>query len=286
MQKIQWCLTTILAFLTIACSEKPQEVFVLVEGGEFVNRHSNLYQKDIRLTDFYISRYEVTQKEWMEIMNNNPSQFRGDNLPVESVTWYECVLYCNKRSLLEGLDPCYDIDSLLSDTLNLNDLDSLKWTVTFIPGANGYRLPSEAEWEYAASGGQRSRHYTYSGSDNIDRVAWYWKNSGDNRLEGEWHWIAIQNNNNRTHPIGSLQPNELGLYDMSGNVREWCADWYVDIQTGPGYVRSQRGGGWMGSAYRCEIATRHHFEASGIGSDQGFRLCRSVVDSRQDDTGI
>jgi len=255
--------------------EEP-ESFILVEGGEFVNTKSNLYGKNVRVLDFYMGKHEVTQKEWTEIMGSNPSKFKGDNLPVEMVSWYDCVEYCNKRSDKEGLSPYYNIEKDKKDAGNKSEFDSIKWTETINEGADGYRLPTEVEWEYAASGGQESNNYSYSGSNDLDEVAWYWKNSGDTVLSGNWNWIIIENNNNQTKPVGSKAPNELGLYDMSGNVREWCDDWYKDAEIDFGLVRSQRGGGWLGSANRCATVNRHSFEASGKGPDQGFRICRSA----------
>jgi formylglycine-generating enzyme required for sulfatase activity len=158
---------------------------------------------------------------------------------------------------------------------NKNDIDSIKWTVTTNAESHGYRLLSEAEWEYAAGGGLMSKSYTYSGSHDIDTVAWYWKNSGDKILTGFWFWPAIENNHNKTKPVGGRQPNELGLYDMSGNVREWCGDWYEDREIHIGFVRVWRGGGWLGVENCCDPSFRGSFEASGKGPDQGFRVCRS-----------
>ena len=257
-----------------SCSRKESGNFILVNGGTFINAKSNLYGKGGIIPDFYIGKYEVTQKEWVEIMGSNPSKFKGNNLPVESVSWYDCIEYCNKRSIKEGLRPYYNIDKNKKDTNNKNDLDSIKWTITNNTGANGFRLPTEAEWEYAAGGGQMSKSYIYSGSNSINEVAWYWQNSGDKFLTGFWSWPVIENNHCKTNPVGSKKPNELGLYDMSGNVREWCGDWYEDLQIKIGYVRVQRGGGWMGNENCCESAYRSSFEANGKGSDQGFRICR------------
>ena len=264
-------------------SQKVPDNFVLVKGGTFKNTNSNYYGKSIFISSFYIGKYEVTQKEWLEVMGSNPSQFKGDNLPVEMATWYECVEYCNKRSIKEGLKPYYNIDKNKKDPNNQNDDDSVKWTVTISAGANGYRLPTEAEWEYAAGGGQKSKSYTYSGSTNVDEVAWYWRNAGDTNLTGFWFWPVIEKNHDKTKPVGGKKPNELGLYDMSGNVREWCWDWYGDLETNgtdpkgsaSGYARVWKGGGWIGDAFCCESSFRGSLAANGVGPDQGFRLCRS-----------
>jgi len=257
-----------------ACSQEEPDKFVLVKGGAFMNTNSGYYGEDVIISDFYIGKYEVTQKEWMEIMGSNPSEFKGDNLPVEMVSWYDCIEYCNERSIKEELEPYYNIDKAKKDPGNKNDMDDIKWTVTINTGANGYRLPTEAEWEYAAGGGQLSKNYAYSGSDNADEVAWYWKNAGNEYLSGDWNWPAIENNNNKTKSVGARKPNELGLYDMSGNVREWCFDWYEESDSTAGYVRVWRGGGWIGDARACETSYRGKFEANGKGSDQGFRVCR------------
>lgn len=266
-----------------ACSQaKPDnnlleksEHFVLVKGGTYMNTKSNYYGKSVTIPNFYVGKYEVTQKEWIEVMGSNPSEFKGDNLPVEMVSWYDAVEYSNKRSIQEGLKPFYNIDKLKIDPNNKSDNDNVKWTVTINAGANGYRLPTEAEWEYAASGGQLSKSYTYSGSNNADEVAWYWKNAGDHYLSGDWNWPLIENNHNRTKPIGGQKPNELGLYDMSGNVREWCWNWYGDFDSNSGSLRVLKGGGWMGDVSSSELSYRGKFEANGIGPDQGFRVYRS-----------
>jgi formylglycine-generating enzyme len=271
-----------------ACAAQAPAGFVLVKGGTFRNTTSNYYAKGVILSDFYIAKYDVTQKEWGQVMATNPSQFKGDDLPVEMVSWYDAVEYCNQRSIKEGLEPYYNIDKSRKDPHNMpdpkfGDLDDIKWTVTTNPGANGYRLPTEAEWEYAAGGGQLSQSYTYSGSNNADEVAWYWRNSGDTYLTGYWSWPALQQNHNRTHPVGSKKPNELGLYDMSGNVREWCWDWFGDLKanvTNPqgseeGFRRVWKGGGWMGADFCTATAYRGGLAANGRGPDQGFRVCRN-----------
>jgi len=175
------------------------ENFVFVEGGTF-QMGSNDGDSDekpvhsVTVSSFYVGKFEVTQKEYQNVMGKNPSYFKGENNPVENVTWYDAVKYCNKRSEKEGRTPSYNI--------NGNN-------VTCDFSANGYRLPTEAEWEYAARGGNKSQNYKYSGSNKIGDVAWYDSNSGL-----------------RTHPVGQKAPNELGIYDMTGNVWEWCWDWY------------------------------------------------------------
>lgn len=258
-----------------SCSKKVPEDLVLVKGGTFVNTNSNYYKDKVTIPDFYIGKYEVTQKEWMDIMGNNPSEFKGDDLPVEMVSWYDAIEFCNLRSMKEGLKPYYNIDKENKDSDNMNEIDDIKWAITINEGANGYRLPTEVEWEYAAGGGQKSKSYTYSGSDDAEVAAWYWRNAGDEYLSGDWNWTLILNNKNETKSTGAMAANELGIYDMSGNVREWCWDWYEDLNIGSGYLRTWKGGGWIGDVSCCEPSYRGKFEANGRGPDQGLRVSRS-----------
>jgi formylglycine-generating enzyme required for sulfatase activity/TolB-like protein len=237
------------------------EGFVLVEGGTFTmgspsnepDRESDEGpQHQVTVKSIYMGKYEVTQREWQELMGNNPSNFKGENLPVEQVSWFEVIEYCNKRSVKEGLTPAYrgSGNSITCD-----------WS------ANGYRLPTEAEWEYAAKGGNKNfLTYLYSGSNSAGAVAWYSGNSG-----------------NTTHPVGTKAANDLGIYDMSGNVYEWCWDWKGDYgsgsQTDPagpsaGSGRVDRGGSWNDSARGVRSSNRYDNGPSGRAGNLGFRLVR------------
>lgn len=298
MKKLLIILLIIIMVAFSACSqEKPDnqgmpDNFVLVKGKTFKNTNPIYHEKSLTISDFYIGKYEVTQIEWFKVMGSNPSEFKGDNwqvemasnpsefksgnLPVEMVSWYDCVEYCNKRSIKEGLKPYYNINKDKKDTDNKNENDNIKWIVTINTKANGYRLPTEAEWEYVAGGGQESKSYTYSGSDIADEAAWYWMNSGDEKLSGFWNWPAIQSNHDKTKSVGLKKPNELGLYDMSGNVREWCWDWYEDPDTNRVSNRVLRGGGWLGDVFCCELSFRDGWNANSRGNDTGLRVCRGM----------
>lgn len=191
---------------------------------------------DVTLSSYYICKYEVTQALWRAVMGSNPSYFKGDNLPVECVSWNDCQTFINRLNSYTG---------------------------------RNFRLPTEAEWEFAARGGNYSRHYKYSGSNYIGDVAWYDNNSG-----------------NRTHPVGTKQPNELGLYDMSGNVYEWCSDWYGSYSsysqsdpTGPnsGSGRVKRGGSWCSLARLCRSSDRRDVTPGYGGYALGLRLVLSQL---------
>lgn len=191
---------------------------------------------NVTLSSYYICKYEVTQALWRAVMGSNPSNFKGDNLPVECVSWNDCQTFINRLNSYTG---------------------------------RNFRLPTEAEWEFAARGGNYSRHYKYSGSNYIDDVAWYGDNSSD-----------------RTHPVGTKQANELGLYDMSGNVWEWCSDWYGSYSsysqndpTGPnsGSYRVERGGSWDYSARDCRSSYRNFYSPGVSIFDLGLRLVLSQL---------
>ncbi len=191
--------------------------------------------RDVTLSDYYICQHTVTQQQWQRIKGNNPSIFKGDHLPVENVSWYDCVAYCNALSRYYSLKECYLINGTTVSLLN--------------GGKGGFRLPTEAEWEFAARGGERSHNFKYAGSDHLDEVAWHDGNS-----------------NNQTHPVCRKKSNELGLYDMSGNVWEWCWDWYDSYPSSPqsnplgassGARRVRRGGSWNYDFARCRVSYRN-----------------------------
>ncbi len=188
----------------------------------------------ILTNDYYMGKYEVTQALWQAVMGNNPSKFKGDNLPVETVSWNDCQDFISKLNSLTG---------------------------------RNFRLPTEAEWEYAARGGKKSRGYQYSGSSKISNVAWYDGNSGS-----------------KTHAVGTKQPNELGIYDMTGNVWEWCQDWYGSYssssRTNPtgatsGSIRVRRGGCWGINARYCRSSYRSFSTPVNRGNGLGLRLALS-----------
>jgi len=256
---------------------------VYIPGGSFemgdVRDEGDSHEKPahtVTLTGFYMGKYEVTQELWTAVMGNNPSYFTDSpasgeaqsKRPVERVSWYDTLVFCNKLSMSEGLSPAYRISGS-TDPADWGtvptDVNSTWDAVQIVAGSTGYRLPTEAQWEYAARGGNGSPgNYTYSGSNTVDSVAWYYSNS-----------------DSKTHEVGKKAPNGLGLYDMSGNVWEWCWDWYGSYSSGAqtdpvgadsGSIRMYRGGGW--SSYGLRSAYRSSYDPDDRSNDIGFRLVR------------
>ena len=225
--------------------EKLVNDMVKVSGGTFIMGATSEQGFDaeseekpthqVTLSDYYIGKYEVTQEQWKAVMGSNPSEYIGANKPVECVSWHDCQEFVERLNKLTGLK---------------------------------FRLPTEAEWEYAARGGNKSKGYKYSGSNSVGDVAWYYDNSSS-----------------MTHPVGTKAPNELGIYDMSGNAWEWCSDWYGRYSsssqsnpTGPtsGSFRVYRGGSWNYYAQRCRVSNRH-FGPAGRNNGLGLRLVSSSL---------
>ena len=208
-------------------------------------RTDELPAHEVTVSDFYISKCEITQEQWVAVMGENPSYFEGENLPVESMTWNDIQAFLAKLNMLTG---------------------------------ENYRLPTEAEWEYAARGGNKSRGYRYSGSDDVDEVAWYGENSPE-----------------MICPVGGKKPNELGLYDMSGNAFEWVFDWYgaysADAKVNPkgpssGTYHVLRGGSWKHSSNGCRVSFRtriptYHLNKCGFRIVKGISLDNIPYDDEQ-----
>jgi formylglycine-generating enzyme len=223
--------------VTIPKKNNLESEMVYVKGGTFKMGNDAFDEKPIHvvtLSDFYIGKFPVTQSQWQLIMGNNPSKFKGGNLPVEYISWDDVQEFLEK--------------------INANSQRT-------------FRLPTEAEWEFAARGGKKSKGFEYSGSNNLKDVAWFRENSGS-----------------KTHPVGQLKRNELGIYDMSGNVWEWCNDWYDEYSSNPeinpkgadkGSNRVLRGGGWRNAAEFCSSTFRGNYAPDNRDFYLGFRLAAS-----------
>ena len=258
----------------------PAGTFTMGSPDTEPNRDSDETQHSVTLSAFYMGKYEITQEQYEAVMGNNPSRF-DDNpatgeiqgkRPVEQVSWYDAIVFCNRLSIKEGLNPVYSVKAggteIDWETVNAPASNNADWDAVVCDwNANGYRLPTEAEWEYACRAGTGT---AYNTGDTInDNTGWYYENS-----------------NGMTHEVGKKPANAYGLYDMHGNVWEWCWDWYGNYssaaQENPkgassGSFRVDRGGDWNFFAGYLRSAHRGYFNPSDRYNGIGFRVLRPQV---------
>ena len=250
--------------------EKVFEETVLVKGGKY---KPSFIDDEKELFDIEVFKYQVTQAIWTEIMGNNPSTFKGENKPVETISWWDTLEFCNKLSEKYGLIPVYNIDKKRG-ILTINQIDG---EISFPDKADfskteGFRLPTEIEWEWFAIGGKlANKDEKILNANKMEEEAWYYKNSGG-----------------RTNNVGLKKPNQLGIYDCIGNVWEWCYDTTEgDIESGKLYVytaldsrkkyREIRGGSWKNGENTCTLFFRDYCDTFYADSTIGFRIVRTVL---------
>jgi formylglycine-generating enzyme required for sulfatase activity len=265
MKKLPFLLFLFTAVIALPLESGLHPRMIAVAGGSFtMGSTESIYRQDekihqVNVRSFFLSETEVTQDLYQAVMGTNPSYFKGGDNPVEMVTWYDAVKFCNALSEMNGLTPAYFIDG-----------DNVVWN----RDAKGYRLPTEAEWEYAARGGQNGylgelSQSFYAGGENAADLAWYVANSG-----------------RRSQPVRGKLPNQLGFYDMSGNVWEWCWDWfdvYPDGFTanpqGPDSGRLKykvfRGGSWINRLGEIRITYRRGDPPANKAHSVGIRLAQN-----------
>ncbi|ALQ41101.1 transcriptional regulator [Fusobacterium hwasookii ChDC F174] len=264
------------------------EYMIKVKGGKYKPSFANELKE---VFDIEVCKYLTTQKMWLEVMENNPSGFKGDNRPVETVSWWEVLEYCNRLSEKYGLESVYELSKSSEGILMIKELEGKIVSPDKVNFKNteGFRLPTEVEWEWFASGGQKAIeqgtfNYIYSGSNNIDEVAWYYENVRKFDVAS-------------TKDVGLKKSNQLGLYDCSGNVWEWCYDTiefdengdYKNIKNGNFYMyetfdlsntyRRVKGGSWGNGNKDCTIFHRGCNQAIDVKKYFryfGFRIVRTI----------
>ena len=264
------------------------EYMIKVKGGKYKPSFANELKEVFNIE---VCKYPTTQKMWLEVMENNPSGFKGDNRPVETVSWWEVLEYCNRLSEKYGLEPVYELSKSSEGILMIKESGGKIVSPDKVNFENteGFRLPTEVEWEWFASGGQKAIeqgtfNYIYSGSNNIDEVAWYYENVGKFDVAS-------------TKDVGLKKSNQLGLYDCSGNVWEWCYDTiefdengdYKNIKNGNLYMyeafdlsntyRRMKGGSWGNGNKDCAIFHRGCNQAINVKEYFryfGFRIVRTI----------
>lgn len=268
------------AQLSVAGAAEVNDGLVLLPGGTVTigspdserQRQADETQHQVTLSAFYVDPHEVTQQDYQAVMGTNPSHFRGDNLPVEQVTWYDAINYCNKLSEARGLTPVYEIDGT---------------TVTWSRAADGYRLLTEAEWEYAARAGTQTVFYEGGQivADQVNFCGSYPYLIEENYLSHQNPEVVTSTYRQETMPVDGLAPNSWGLYHMEGNVSEWCFDFYAPYDTaqntdpcGPssGSLRVNRGGGWNDFAKHVRTAYRSVTTPDTVEQNLGFRIARNA----------
>lgn len=237
------------------------EGMVFVQGGTL----PDIGNGELNVSTFYIDKYEVTQAQWNEVYSwaitngyafDNAGSGCASNHPVHTVNWYDVVKWCNARSQKEGRQPVYTVNGAVYKGGRSNDVVQTS--------AVGYRLPTDAEWEFAARGGTQSQGYEYSGGNDVGAVAWYYYNSGGAACD--------YSGGRSTWPVGQKAANELGIHDMSGNVREWCFGWDPESE---GSNRVIRGGGWFFPADGCRVGDRGGGAPADASYHIGFRAVLS-----------